>query len=168
MNAHRSIAIGLAAGFTLLLLAGCNLPFTPQGDHVSTAIRGGDDGDGAVPPAPGDSTPTPPPPATTGIEAGIYCPDSLTARGASVLVKVRVQNFDAVARTVTYVLTSEDGWPGLPMEGTISVAAQGSVDEDVRVNIPAAATVGYHSVCGVFTPSGGGAAARSCAEFYVR
>jgi hypothetical protein len=36
------------------------------------------------------------------------------------------------------------------------------------VSIPAATASGYHSICGTFTPSGGGAAMKNCTGVYVR
>jgi len=143
-----ALALALGAG-------GCSKsgPTTPLSDRLIPRNPGN--------PTPGDTTPVVPPvvppgpPARTPPPAVFLGADS-TLVGTTGLSHWRLGNDGATPFTMHWSLASEAGWPGFPVQGSVTLRPGATAPLDVPVAVPASATDGFYTLMmTVDDPAGG-------------
>jgi hypothetical protein len=107
-------------------------------------------------PAPPDTTPAPPqPPPAPVIQPAIFLSyaDS-TAAGGTAQTRWLLGNDSDRPFTMRWTLTSDAGWPGFPLTGTVDLPALGTAEAVIPVAVPAGTAPGMYGLTIVVTRPG--------------
>jgi hypothetical protein len=137
------IAISIAA-------AGCS-----RNDSIVSPSTGSFSGD--VVPVPPDTVPTPmPQPQPPVIQPAVFLSYAdTTAAGGTASTRWLLGNDSDAPFTMHWTLSSDDGWPGLPVEGTVDLAPLSTSQVTIAVPVPSTATPGMHGLTILVTRPGG-------------
>jgi hypothetical protein len=107
-------------------------------------------------PAPGDTTPQPPPPPQPPvIQPAVFLSyaDS-TAAGGTAQTRWLLGDDSDQSFTMHWTLTSDPGWPGFPIVGSVGLAALSTQVVTIPVTVPAGTTPGIYGLTIVVTRPG--------------
>lgn len=147
----RLVSVAAPAILLIAATAGCSsdrhgaagsMPFGNHGNPVA--------------PAPSDTVPVPVAPQPPVIQPAVFLSyaDS-TAAGATADTRWLLGNDGEAPFTLHWTLSSDDGWAGLPLEGSVDLAPLSASQVTIPVPVPAAAAPGMHGLTIVVTRPGG-------------
>jgi hypothetical protein len=107
-------------------------------------------------PAPSDTVPVPPqPPPAPVIQPALFLSYSdSTAAGGTARTRWLLGNDSDLPFTMHWTLTSDAGWPGLPIQGTVDLAALSTQEVTILVAVPAGTPAGTYGLTIVVTRPG--------------
>lgn len=142
----------LASIVVAIGVAGCS---RDNRDSRSSAKFGADLG--PLAPAPGDTVPAPaPPPAPPVIQPAVYLSYADTTRaGETANTRWLLGNDSGAPFTMHWTLSSDDGWPGMPKEGTVDLEPYSTSVVTVPVAIPTTVSRGMYGLTILVTRPGG-------------
>jgi hypothetical protein len=145
----------LAALALAIALGGCSKS-SPTSPSAKQLVRGNPSDPTPGSPAPGDTTPIPPqPPTDPVIQPALFLSHAdSTAAGGTAGTRWLLGNDSHQSFTMHWTLTSDVGWPGFPIQGTVDLAALSTQVVTIPVAVPAGTTPGMYGLTIVVTRPG--------------
>jgi hypothetical protein len=153
MRTRLRISLGLLA--VVALVGGCSRDFSDSSNHRSLMSPFAPGGVSAFKPDSIPGGPPPPKPPPPPIQAVVFLGADSAAAGQTVNTYWQLGNPNHSAFTTQWTLTGP-AWPGLPIQGTATLAALSTQPLTVQVTVPDSAAAGFYSVRMAVTQKRGG------------